>query len=203
MPGAAVAGVAPHEVAYDTTRQLWYADLQIDPGAPYFPFIRLALARYQAHALPGCELSPVVLADFIQLAPGRTASVTWSLLDPQALSFSVTGPSYTNAVAGSSGSGTSTVYASVQEYNPDFTGDLAWVDVPSLPPSALTAAAAGGNAFTWTGALRLPANRLLNRYRLVLREVEQYTADAGDIRPPGSVTGAPGQWTVYVDTIPL
>ncbi|WP_370948862.1 hypothetical protein AB5J62_15275 [Amycolatopsis sp. cg5] len=203
VPGAASVGVAPHDVAYDTTRGLWYADLQVDAGTPYFPFIRLALARYQAHALPGCELSPVVLADFIQLAPGRTASVTWSLLDSQALSFSVTGPGYTNAVAGTSGSGTSTVYASVQQYDPDLTGDLAWVDVPGMPPIALTAASAGGNTFTWSGALRLPGNRLLNRYRLVLREVEQYTADAGDVRAANSVTGAAGQRTVYVDTIPL
>ena len=66
---------AAYPVSYDGERKLWYADLKIDLGSMQFPFIRLALARYQKNSLAGCELSRVVLADFVQLAPDRVATV--------------------------------------------------------------------------------------------------------------------------------
>jgi hypothetical protein len=65
--------------------------MNIDAGKSYFPFIRLALVRYQPKSLseaitgpetavlPGAanvHLSRVILADFIQLAPDRYASIT-------------------------------------------------------------------------------------------------------------------------------
>ena len=46
-------------------------------GAAYFPFIRLALARYQPVAFHGAHLSNVVLADFMPLVPDR-----WLERDP-------------------------------------------------------------------------------------------------------------------------
>ena len=67
---------------YNGGRQLWYRDLEIDFGEGdqpvlYQPFVRLALARYQPHALHGAgydfRLSPIVVADVVQLQPGRTA----------------------------------------------------------------------------------------------------------------------------------
>jgi hypothetical protein len=72
--------LVPHRVGYDTARKLWYADIVIWPGQAYFPFVRLALARYQPQAIgtPGqtaCHLSPVVTAAFQQLAPDRFASL--------------------------------------------------------------------------------------------------------------------------------
>jgi hypothetical protein len=59
----------------ESDRNLWYADLKIDLGSLHYPFIRLALARYQPDSILGCELSRVVLADFVQLAPDRVATV--------------------------------------------------------------------------------------------------------------------------------
>ena len=71
--------VAGHSVGYDADRRLWYCDLEFaNPGA-YMPFVRLALARYQPSSIAGVELSHVVLADFAQLTPDRSASLT---LDP-------------------------------------------------------------------------------------------------------------------------
>ncbi len=65
---------------YDAERGLWYADLEIDPGESYFPFIRLALVRYQPKSIAwsggDLKLSRVVIADFAQLAPDRTATIT-------------------------------------------------------------------------------------------------------------------------------
>jgi hypothetical protein len=68
--------VAPHDVFYDEDRQLWYCDIEVALGAVYFPFIRLALARYQPVSVGGAHLSNVVLADFMSLAPDRWLNVT-------------------------------------------------------------------------------------------------------------------------------
>ena len=68
--------VAPHDVFYDETRQLWYCDVEIATGAAYFPFIRLALARYQPTSSPGAHLSAIVLSDIIAVAPDRWINVT-------------------------------------------------------------------------------------------------------------------------------
>jgi hypothetical protein len=74
-PATAKADVAPHDVFYDEERQLWYCDIEVSFVTSYFPFIRLALARYQPEALPTAHLSNVVLADFMPLVPDRWLSV--------------------------------------------------------------------------------------------------------------------------------
>ena len=68
--------VAPHDVFYDATRQLWYCDIEINCGASYFPFVRLALARYQPISSGNAHLSNVVLADIISLSADRWLNVT-------------------------------------------------------------------------------------------------------------------------------
>ena len=69
--------VAPHVVGYDAERKLWYADILINPPRDaYYPFVRLALARYHPLSLPGAHLSSVVLTEFQQLVPDRMAVVT-------------------------------------------------------------------------------------------------------------------------------
>ena len=45
-------------------------------GPTYVPFVRLALVRYQPHALDDARISRVVLAGFAQLTPDRVATVT-------------------------------------------------------------------------------------------------------------------------------
>jgi hypothetical protein len=67
--------IAPHDVFYDTDRHLWYCDLEIDQGASYWPFVRLALARYQPVSIYGAELSEIVLADFMPLVADRWLNV--------------------------------------------------------------------------------------------------------------------------------
>jgi hypothetical protein len=73
LSDAARVVVAAHDVAYDASRKLWYCDIEIDAGDSYFPFVRLALARYQPQSVTGAHLSRVVMTDFIQIAPDRTA----------------------------------------------------------------------------------------------------------------------------------
>ena len=77
-PGRDASGVveiAPHDVFYDQDRQLWYCDIEIDQGHSYWPFVRLALARYQPVSTAGAHLSDVVLADFMQLTTDRWLTV--------------------------------------------------------------------------------------------------------------------------------
>src|SRR3954465_13357090 len=48
----------------------------MDPGTAFWPFVRLAGARYQPSAIPGCHLSAPGRCDFAQLTPERTVSVS-------------------------------------------------------------------------------------------------------------------------------
>jgi hypothetical protein len=81
--------VVGHRVHFDAARQLWACDIEINPGAGYTPFVRLALVRYQPHALAGAKVSRVVLADFAQLLPRRRAVLQ---RDGNAYRVSVHGP---------------------------------------------------------------------------------------------------------------
>lgn len=73
--------VVAYPVEFDMDRKLWYADLAINHAKMYFPFVKLALARYQAHSVRKNNtdvcLSPVVMADYVQLVPERTATLTF------------------------------------------------------------------------------------------------------------------------------
>lgn len=70
------AYVIGHRVQFDSRRKLWFADIEINPGPSYMPFVRLALVRYQPHALPSAKVSRVVLSEFAQLLPRRRAHLS-------------------------------------------------------------------------------------------------------------------------------
>jgi hypothetical protein len=78
---ANIGGMVPLNVAgykpkFDKSRNLWFADVVVDPGEAYFPFVRLALVRYQPKSIMKAHLSRVVLSDFIQVLPDRVSAVT-------------------------------------------------------------------------------------------------------------------------------
>jgi hypothetical protein len=74
--GYAVAGF---EVEFNAERKLWFADLQFNSQrvTTYYPFVRLALARYQPDSIANAHLSPVILTDFMQLVPDRRLLARW------------------------------------------------------------------------------------------------------------------------------
>ncbi len=163
--------VAGHEVQYDQDRQLWYCDIDLDPGYAYFPFIRLALARYQPDSLPGAHLSRVVLADFVQLVPGRSASITQDPIDLTQLQLAVSGPTYT-------GPGAVTMTATVQAQPAGGGGnDQPWIPVAEIPlqPYDLV-----GPDTLWTAQITLPAARGSRPFRLLIEETEDFAADLGE-----------------------
>lgn len=75
VPGS-FASVAAYNVLYDADRQLYYADIPINTYGSYFPFIKLALCRYQRDSLrtdgTDCCMSNIVHTDWIQIVPPRT-----------------------------------------------------------------------------------------------------------------------------------
>ena len=88
--------IAPHDVFFDDERRLWYCDIEVNWGSAYYPFIRLALARYQPVALQDAHLSNVVLADFMPLVPDRWLNVTHTR-DPRLRQVNVYGYTYSSS----------------------------------------------------------------------------------------------------------
>lgn len=78
---AAIYEIQPYNIngksyKIDGKNKLWYVDIKFKEIDAYFPFIQLAVARYQEHAIPFEELSSPIVCDFIQLAPNRIVSIT-------------------------------------------------------------------------------------------------------------------------------
>jgi hypothetical protein len=202
--------VAGHTVGYDASRKLWYCDMEIDAGNTYFPFIRLALARYQPYSLyraitgpdtvvdttrENVHLSRVVLADFAQITPDRFASVTRDGANSALRHISVTGNSYSMA---SGNDGPATIEASLEKVrdgiDPSVAGELAWEPVDWNPviltPNAKISIA---GTTTWTGDITLPDTA--KSYRLLIKEFEVFSV-------PG-VVPIYSRRMVYADAIEL
>ncbi len=71
-PPAVVLGYQPE---FHPQRDHWFADIAMDDGPDLWPFVRLALARYQPSSIDGCSLSPVGLTSWVQPLPTRTTTV--------------------------------------------------------------------------------------------------------------------------------
>ena len=76
LPGSPVVTAVGYQPIYNEERELWYVDCAINPGNHFWPFVRLAVARYQPESVAGCHLSAPVRCDFVQLPPERIASVS-------------------------------------------------------------------------------------------------------------------------------
>jgi hypothetical protein len=76
MAGKPVVTVVGYRPQYSESRKLWYVDVALDPGDHFWPFLRLAVCRYQPESIVGCHLSPPVRCDYVQLPPERTTSVS-------------------------------------------------------------------------------------------------------------------------------
>jgi len=145
--------VAAHRVHYDFHRRLWYADLEIDAGASYNPFVRLALVRVQPYAVGGAALSEVVHTQYAQLLPTREVHLNHGRRNVFALEVYGTAPLFGSAsargeltgrldaptaLADAFGSllgydkGHNRIEMVVQEQVSDHNTDLDWVDVSSI-----------------------------------------------------------------------
>jgi hypothetical protein len=192
----AMVAVAGYEVQFDRQSGLLYADIEIDATLTYFPFVRLALVRLQPHSIPGAHISKVTLAEFAQLVPNRSVSV--SAADTSGRRFTVVvtgvagersfkrlGPSITGPVnrydlplvcKDTVGPWTSIFEVSIQQRDPAIQdATLGWIDI-STNPIELTAQP-GIGARQWSGLVTLPVPRGSRQFRLMIKEYEPHGPD--------------------------
>ena len=191
---SAVLDVVAFDPQYDPDRQLWFCDIDLSPKADksYFPFVRLALARYQRHALPGMKLSPIVQADFAQLLPRRTLSVE---VKSKSVVVSLTGPVHSDPTL------ENWADATLETHTGAIPGDLGWSAVPGVSTQlTVSGPVSGGGVATWTGSLDLVRGN--TPLRVIVRELEHHVHD---LDLPGPVTDAAqfSDRVVYADVVEL
>ena len=188
-----VAGFAPQ---YDATRKLWFADLTINlPSETYMPFVRLALVRYQPHALADAKISRVVLADFAQLTPDRSAMVTADPHHPRTIRVVVSGvaPRGPAAViqAGTMPKNLSPrptqIRVRVQQHDDQIGGDLAWKDVApdvaKVTPGKDGFATGNADLAIWAGTVQFVNKPVAGKFRLLIEEHEFISANYTEVEP--------------------
>jgi hypothetical protein len=125
--------VAGHVVEFDSTRDLYYCDIEVNCGKAYMPFIRLALARYQPSSVAEAHLSRIILADYIQLAPDRAAAVIFSKgRGSRDFTVTLSGPSYSSSATQL---GPGIARATLEERDFALNQDLGWI--PRLGPTSM------------------------------------------------------------------
>jgi hypothetical protein len=136
----------------------------MDPGQAYFPFVRLALARFQPDSIPDAHLSRVVLAEFIQLLPGRAASMTFDPIDTVSLLLAINGITF-------DAPGATTMLATVQTQPLGGEMSRAWipVEVFRMQPDQPV-----GSDTLWTAQITLPSPRGSRPFRILIEEFEVY-----------------------------
>lgn len=190
-----VVDVVGFEPQYDDERDLWFADLTVNlPTETYMPFVRLALVRYQPHALIEAKVSPAVLSDFAQLTPDRTATASYDPHHPRRVKVTVSG-------VAPRGPQETRIVVRVQKCDATIGTDLGWRDVPAsgawvtdasattpLPPPDLT---------RWTGEVLFAEDPSGDRYRLLIEEFEDLPTyhDRAPVAGPGRL--------VYAETFEL
>jgi len=193
-----------HQVEYDEERQLWFCDLELDSGQAYFPFIRLALARFQPNSVPGAHLSQVVVANFAQILPERNLSVSFNPSKLSDINITLSGVSY---IQGYAGSGPGEVEAVLENKKPNLPDELGWEPVKDaaviLKPQRAGASEVG--SFIWQGTLKLPSGLKIQDYRIAVREYELFDTDEVDktARTVAAVTHKKYKRLVYAETIKL
>ncbi len=176
-----VVGFKPE---FDDSRGLWYADLTINMKSEvYAPFVRLALVRYQPHALADALVSRVVLADFAQLTPDRSAMVTADPYHPRTLRVAVSGvaPKGPQMTAPARNPRPTQINMRVQQRIPGIKSDLAWTDAPLNVAIVKPDTAPHPELVLWAGKVQFINLPKASEFRLVITEVEFIS---------GSTTGA-------------
>ena len=178
----------PFDVEFSAERGLWFCDIVMDPSDTYFPFVSLALARYQPYSLGGLELSPMVRADFAQIVPDRTVNLASR---PTAVSVTVTGaiadnllgelteafnPSPAPPTGRVKAPRANTFSARVEQRVAGAVGDLGWQSIAG--PVQLTGSLPlNSKVGTWQGTVTIPLANGLDR-RVVVEEVENIRDDS-------------------------
>jgi hypothetical protein len=221
FPSYTQVDVVGYEVQFDEDRKLWYADILVNPGPSYWPFIRLALARFQPDSVAGAELSRVVLCDIMQLLPDRTLRVNAST-DGKTLQIELQGVFSLGHLYG----GPEFQFAMLQEKSkgmlqsttsemvpvipntgndPVWSQPLSFADAIGKPIEPFTVLF-GNVGSPVTGTIVSPEPIGSGKYRLVVREYEHLLSGGiggtNLLRPTIFPTGPPWR-LVYMDIVDM
>jgi len=157
---------------YDSQRNLWFADIALDAATQYFPFVRLALARYHPISVDDAHLSRVVLSDFMQVLPNRRVEYDLTQVGGTGLvRIRVNGPAYhhpQNKLFASP-----LMIARLEKRVYDTGDELGWEVVATTPLPATQQQVA---ETIWEGQLQLPSPAP-SPARIVVLEAEIHSAD--------------------------
>ncbi len=183
--------VAGHHVEFDLERHLWYCDIEFYNPFSYMPLVRMALARYQPHSIQGVELSRVVLADYAQLTPDRSAVVSIDPADTRRAQVFVGGIAPQAPLS-------SSIEVTIERRLANITSDLAWEVAPSSVVQVLENSpdATEPDAVLWSGSVVFVKAPAPGQYRIVVREFERIQIDG----PPEKLST--GERLVYVAIVP-
>jgi hypothetical protein len=217
VPGSPAVTVLGYRPEFNVDRQLWYVDVAIDPGSAFWPFVRLAVARYQPESIDGCHLSAPVRCDFVQLTPERTTSV--SRTDLRHARVVVSGPVGVRDRRPGGAFPTDIdafadwvrvhrkMVARLQRTDPAIPTDLGWETVAAIE---LPVRGFGRNNFeaAWVGELKTPDKLALRtpgdgtEWRVTVEEWERLPGDPEDLADPRSQP-VWEQRLIYADEIML
>jgi hypothetical protein len=173
--------VVGYEPVLDLERNLWHVDVTFDMStvpAPYWPFVRLALTRFQPDSLERAAASEVVLGEPIQLAPHRRLTIA---VAGTTVTVSVSGP-------GPAQRGQNLMLIALDEADHADPDELAWRPVGSAagPVVGDSIEARLGDAvkpaptpgeLRWDRTLTMPGPRGDRTLRVIVRELELRAAD--------------------------
>jgi hypothetical protein len=213
--------VLGYKPEFQPDRNKWFVDVAIDPGTAVWPFVRLAVARYQPDSLPDCHLSPVVHCVFTQLSLERTATLSRPDVDHARLV--VSGPVGFRVPADQIARRASADPTAIAEFIRDNRRFLARLEKRDLAvptdlgwqTEVVTELAVVGfdptdGEFAWMGMLKLPEPidparpGAVDDWRITLEEWEALEADPAAFR--GDTHGDPltKEWRiVYADHLSL
>jgi hypothetical protein len=185
--------VAAHNVQYDEARKLWFCDIGFNNPSSYAPFVRLALVRYQSHSIQGVELSRVVLADFVQLTPDRSAVVSIDPTTPTQARVFVGGLAPQGPVA-------PLLTVTVEQRMAKVLTDMGWEAAPASVVSVTedSPAPSQPDSVLWSGTITFGKTPRAGEFRVVVREFERIAVYSAT---PTAVTQY-GQRLVYAAIIP-
>ncbi len=197
--------VVPYRPQYNEDRRKWFVDIGFP--ARFWPFVQLALVRYQPYSVPGRHISKPVLCDYVQIPPERTASV--SRTAEGRVRVLVSGPAGLHdtgfgaapigiaAVGGVRGTNPLLVGANrvlrakLQHRDAGQTSDLAWetLDQTDLEVRGYSGSLAN---LVWTGELDVPEGLPFTRpttaggHRVRIEEWETFVGDPENLGDPRS-----------------
>ena len=164
-------------IGWDAERDQWYVDLDVDIDDAYRPFLRLALARYQAGAPEDLRLSPVTLLDVVQLDPARTATVALTSIPGGSYRADVTlsGPSYQRNTVGAGPGRTFLVHERLSDDDSPGADAVLWQEVTRVEATGRYTGSEG----RWSGKIGLGSSVGGGRHRLVIEQYEEWRTDGG------------------------